>query len=115
MQKQFPTMPNVVYATKNNTFDPQKEGVIIYTRTAEDNDVLAWLDTNNKIITQSQLTILKAAECNKSTAPQYTLTKHHEMVKAAGDVISREELLSVVRWERKPESNTGSICGWTGI
>lgn len=92
LAKTIPDMPNVIYATKNNIFEPNKEGVIVYTRTAEDNDVLAWIDTQNKIITQSQLTILKAAECNKSTAPQYKLTSHHEMVKTAVNVISREEV-----------------------
>jgi hypothetical protein len=29
------------------------------------------------MITQSQLTILKAAECNETTDPQYKLPNHH--------------------------------------
>jgi len=39
--KSIPDMPNVVYATKQNDDDPQKEGVVVYSRTAEDNDLLA--------------------------------------------------------------------------
>ena len=63
LQKIIPDMPNVVYATKQNPDDPQKEGVVVYSRTTEDNDILAWVDNKGEIITQSQLTILKATQC----------------------------------------------------
>jgi superfamily II DNA/RNA helicase len=67
LTKIIPDMSSVIYATKENTLEKEKEGVIVYTRTAEDNDVLAWLDTQGTMITQSPLVILKAAECNKDT------------------------------------------------
>ena len=92
LSKTIPDMANVIYATKENTFDKDKEGVIVYTRTAEDNDVLAWLDAHSKMITQSQLTILKAAECNKNTEPQFKLPDHHKIVKSAVDIIGKEEI-----------------------
>ena len=88
----IPDMPGVVYATKENTFEKEKAGVIVYTRTSEDNDVLAWLDAKGKIITQSQLTILKAAECCRHTAPLYKLPDHHQLVKTAVEIIDREEI-----------------------
>ena len=88
----IPDMPNVMYATKENTFEKDKEGVIVYTRTSDDNDVLAWLDVRNKMISRSQLAILKAAECNKNTMPLYKLPDHHKIVKTAVDIISREEV-----------------------
>ena len=87
LTKTIPDMPNVIYATKENTFEKEKEGVIVYTRTSDDNDVLAWLDSQEKIITLSQLTILKAAECNKDTKPLYKLPDHHKIVKSAVDFI----------------------------
>ena len=92
LSKTIPDLANVIYATKENTFDKDKEGVIVYTRTAEDNDVLAWLDAHSKMITQSQLTILKAAECNKNTEPQFKLPDHHKIVKSAVDIIGKEEI-----------------------
>jgi len=92
LSKYIPDMPNVVYATKQNTFPKDKEGVIVYTRTSDDNDVLAWLDSQGKMITQSQLTILKAAECNKDTNPLHKLPKHHEIVKTAVDIINKEDV-----------------------
>ncbi len=51
LAKTIPDMPNVVYATKENVFEKEKEGVIVYTRTSDDNDVLAWLDAQGKMIT----------------------------------------------------------------
>ena len=92
LAKAIPDMQNVIYATKENTFEKEKEGVIVYTRTSEDNDVLAWLDSKEKMITQSQLAILKAAECNKDTKPLYKLPNHHEIVKTAVDIICKEEV-----------------------
>jgi hypothetical protein len=91
LSKIVPDLPNVVYATKENTFEKDKEGVIVYTRTSEDNDILAWLDAQGKMITQSQLTILRAAECAKNTKPRYKLPDHHQIVKTAVDIINKED------------------------
>lgn len=92
LSKAVPDMANVVYATKKNTFEKDKEGVIVYTRTSEDNDVLAWLDVQGNMITQSQLAILKAAECTEGTSPLHKLPDHHRIVKTAVDTIRREEV-----------------------
>jgi hypothetical protein len=91
LNKTIPNLPNVVYTTKVNNDEPEKEGVIVYSRTADDNDVLAWIDTKGKIITQSQLTILKAAQCNEMTLAITKIEKHHELVKQAIDFIKEEE------------------------
>lgn len=89
--KLIPDLPNVIYATKHNTEEPDKEGVIVYTRTMGENDVLAWVDTAGKIITQSQHTILKAAQCSKETEPKYKLNEHHDLVKKGIDFIRDDE------------------------
>lgn len=91
LNKLIPDLPNVIYATKENTEEPEKEGVIVYTRTSEENDVLAWVDNKGKIITQSQHTILKAAQCTPDTEPKYRLETHHELVKKGMDFIKDEE------------------------
>jgi hypothetical protein len=41
--------------------------VLVYMRTAQGNDALAWMDEAGKPVTQSQLTILKAAACAADT------------------------------------------------
>jgi hypothetical protein len=43
------------------------KGVLVYMRTAQGNDALAWMDEAGKPVTQSQLTILKAAACAADT------------------------------------------------
>lgn len=73
-------MPNVVYATKQNTDDKEHEGVIVYSRTADDNDVLVWTNKKGEVITQSQLTILRAAQCHADTTPQFRIPEHHKLV-----------------------------------
>lgn len=99
LNKVIPDLPNVIYATKHNDEAPEKEGVIVYARTAEDNDVLTWINKNGQIVTHSQYAILKAAECRPDTEPKYKLEKHHELVKSAIDFI------------REEEKNTGSSLG----
>jgi superfamily II DNA or RNA helicase len=91
LNKIIPELPNVIYSTKQNTEDITKQGVVVYTRTSEENDVLAWVDTKGNIITQSQLTILKAAHCTPDTAPKFKIEKHHELVKKGVDFIRDEE------------------------
>jgi superfamily II DNA or RNA helicase len=81
LKKTIPNLPNVIYATKQNNISPEKEGVIVYTRTSDENDILAWIDIKGDIITQSQLTILKAAACNAAEKPLEKLTEHHQLVK----------------------------------
>lgn len=99
LNKIIPDLPNVIYATKHNTEEPEKEGVIVYTRTMDDNDVLAWIDNKGNIITQSQYTILKAAQCNADTEAKYKIENHHELVKQ-GIIHIKEE-----------EKNTGGSLG----
>ena len=91
LNKLIPDMPNVVYATKQNNQEKDKAGVIVYTRTSEENDVLAWMDSNGKMITQSQHIILKAAQCTADTEPKYRLDNHHELVKKGIELIHEEE------------------------
>lgn len=85
-------MPNVVYATKQNNDKPENEGAIVYSRTADDNDVLVWINKNNEIITQSQLTILKAVQCNSESIPLYRLPEHHKLVEKGLDFIKDIEI-----------------------
>ncbi|HRH40491.1 MAG TPA: helicase-related protein [Pyrinomonadaceae bacterium] len=99
LNKIIPDLPNVIYTTKENSESREKEGVIIYTRTSEENDVLTWVDNQGKIITQSQYTILKAARCNAETQPVHKLENHHELVKKG------------IEYVREDEKNSGGSLG----
>jgi superfamily II DNA or RNA helicase len=92
LNKIIPDLANVIYATKRNNDLPEKDGVIVYTRTAEDNDVLAWVNTGGEIITQSQLTILRAVQCGPNEPALHKIVNHHELVKSGIDYIKNEEI-----------------------
>ncbi|KJR42772.1 helicase domain-containing protein [Candidatus Magnetoovum chiemensis] len=84
----IPELPNVIYATKKIDSEYKntqvvKNGVIVYTRTHDDNDILAWINNNGEIVTQSQFTILKASECSPDTEPLHKIDNHHELVEKA--------------------------------
>jgi superfamily II DNA or RNA helicase len=83
LKKIIPDLPDLIYSTKElpHTYEREKEGVLVYTRTSEENDVLTWVDKKGEIITQSQLAILKAVECSPETKAEYKLENHHELVK----------------------------------
>jgi hypothetical protein len=94
MQKAIPGMPNVVYSTKPHPPGPeQPEGVLVYVRTAEGNDALAWVDTHGSPVTESPLAILKAAECDPETPAVSRHDNHHEMVRQGVERIASEEKL----------------------
>lgn len=91
LAKTIPDMPNVIFGTMQNKHEPEKEGIVVYTRTSDDNDVLAWLDLKGKLLTQSQLAILKAVECTPDMPALMRISNHHDIVKKAVDLIRDED------------------------
>ncbi len=81
LEKIIPAMPNVVYSTRPHepTAD-QPEGALVYLRTADGNDALAWINKDGASVTESQFAILKAAECPPETPALPRHENHHEMV-----------------------------------
>jgi superfamily II DNA or RNA helicase len=80
LKKKIMEMPSVVFATKPNDTEPEREGIVVYTRIDQENDMMAWLDQRGSIISQSQYTILKAIECTPETMALPRLEDHHELV-----------------------------------
>jgi superfamily II DNA or RNA helicase len=92
LQKTIPELAPVSYSSKSFEKSPERPGgVLVYLRTAEDNDALAWLDEAGDPVTQSQLEILRAAECEPTTPPQPRLEQHHEFVGKAVETLVAEE------------------------
>ena len=85
-------MPPVVYSSREHKPGENKpEGVLVYMRTGEGNDALAWLNKEGENVTESQFDILKAAECNSDTPPVQHHENHHELVKKGVELIVEEE------------------------
>ena len=92
LQKIIPDLPAVVYSTRpHQAKENEPEGVLVYLKTAEDNDALAWIDQEGRSVTESQLTILKAAECKPDTPPLPRQDNHHELVRKGVERIIEEE------------------------
>ncbi|MEJ5251630.1 MAG: helicase-related protein [Armatimonadota bacterium] len=87
----IPNMPNVVYATRPLPDPNAPEGVLVYLRTADDNDALAWVDLQGKSITESQFEILKAAECTPDTPALPRLEQHHDLVRKGVETMLNAE------------------------
>ncbi len=92
LKKIVEDLPNVVFSTKpHNPTPEQPEGVLVYMRTAEDNDSLAWINGNGESVTESQLAILRAAECASNTSSAPRLPNHHELVEKGVRYMVQEE------------------------
>lgn len=92
LEKVIPALPPVVYSTRlHQAKDKEPEGVLVYMRTAEGNDALTWVDKNGKIVSQSPLAILRAAECPRQTVPVFRHAQHHELVRRGVEHLLEEE------------------------
>jgi hypothetical protein len=88
-------LPEVVFSSKAHSEAPKKPpGVLVYLRTAEGNDALAWMDKDGKAVTQSQFEILRAAECAPDTPAVPRRGDHHDLVlKGAQHIVSEEKAI----------------------
>ena len=92
LRRQIERLPDVVYATRAHVTLPDRpEGVLVYMRTADGNDALAYVNQAGKSITESQIEILRAAACEPDTPALNRQDKHHELVRAGVEHIVREE------------------------
>ncbi len=89
--KIIPDLPNVIYATKKADNEQKINGAIVYTRTANENDILAWINEEKQIVTKSQFEILKAIRCNANEKPLERFEKHHELIKTGLEHIKETE------------------------
>ena len=92
LEKAVADLPDVVFSSRQHTPIAQRpEGVLVFMRTADGNDALAYVDREGKSITESQLEILSAAECRPDTAAQPHHESHHELVAEGVRHVVREE------------------------
>jgi superfamily II DNA or RNA helicase len=84
------SLPPVVYSAKGFTLDEErfpllgadaaKGGALVYVKSPEGNDHLAWVGVNGKTVTESQFTVLRAAECLPDSPAIPRLENHHDLV-----------------------------------
>ena len=92
LAKKIAELPDVVFSTRLHQPTAERpEGVLVYMRTAEGTDALAWLDQDGQSVTQSHLTVLRAAECQPDTPAYPRHARHHDLVHQAVEQMVREE------------------------
>lgn len=89
LKQVIPNLQNMIYSTKK-TDSHSNEGVITYARTANDFDVLTWLNADGEFITQNQKRILDALACNSKELPVSPMERHHELVGKAMEMIKTQ-------------------------
>src|SRR5712692_3622627 len=80
------------------------EGVLVYMRTSEGNDALAWVNRKGESVTQSQLAILRAAACTIEEKPIPRPPEQHELVKQGVEHIMLCEETSTISGQTRPDS-----------
>ena len=92
LEKKIADLPDVVYSTREHISTEQKpEGVLIYMKTADGNDSLARIDKDGKSVTQSQLAVLRAAECAPETPATPRNPRHHQLVRQGVEHMIQQE------------------------
>jgi hypothetical protein len=92
LKKVIEDLPNVSYSSRHHSpATGLPEGVLVYLRTAEGTDSLAWIDRQGNSVTQSQQAILQAAACHPDTPATARDAQHHELVNRGVEHLIREE------------------------
>jgi superfamily II DNA or RNA helicase len=84
------SLPPVVYSAKAYLHDPTRfpllggdaalGGALVYVKSPEGNDHLVWMGPDGKPVTESQFTVLRAAECSADTPAVARTENHHDLV-----------------------------------
>ncbi|TAH50377.1 MAG: NgoFVII family restriction endonuclease [Chloroflexota bacterium] len=103
LKKTIPELPRVAYSARAATdfrslqnfgslnSGSLNPGVLVYLRTAEGNDALAWVDEQGNPITESQFVILNAAKCEPDTPAVPRADNHFKLVEQGVKTILAEE------------------------
>lgn len=92
LQKVIPELSDVIHSTKANPGGASgPDGALVYVKTAEGNDSLNWMKKDGTLHSDSQLEILKAAECEPATPALPRSDYHYDLVKEALKLVAKEE------------------------
>ena len=81
LEEEIAKMSDVVFSSRHHVPDERHpEGVLVFVRTGDGNDALAYVNAEGESITESQLEILSVAECDPNTPAVEHHNKHHSLV-----------------------------------
>ena len=92
LERAVTNLSDVVFSSRSHRPIAQRpEGVLVFVRTPDGNDALAYVDQDGRSITESQVEILSVAECHPNTPAQPHHEDHHQLVLDGVKHIAREE------------------------
>jgi superfamily II DNA or RNA helicase len=92
LKTKIPNLPPVVFSTKQHAGDKESpNGVLVYARTGEGTDSLAWINEKGESISEDQLAILKMAECTADEKALVHRKDHHDLIKKGVEKIVEQE------------------------
>jgi len=92
LAKKIAELPDVIYSSREyEATEKEPEGVLLYMKTAEENDSLIWMSKKGESVTQSQLAVLRAAECTPDTPATTRHEHHHALVRQGVQHIVEQE------------------------
>uniref|UniRef100_A0A831UBU4 NgoFVII family restriction endonuclease n=1 Tax=Geobacter metallireducens TaxID=28232 RepID=A0A831UBU4_GEOME len=90
LAREVEALPAVIYSAKQFRLQPERfpllgeaaarGGALVYVKSPEGNDHLVWVDPKGEAVTESQFTILRAAECAPDEPALSRADNHHELV-----------------------------------
>jgi hypothetical protein len=92
LERRITGLPDVVLSARRHV--PRAEapaGVLVYGRTADGTDALAWVDEAGERVTQSQAEVFRAAACTPETPTVARQLEHHELVRKAIEIMRVDE------------------------
>ena len=90
LERAVTALPDVVFSSRQHCGDlRQPEGVLVYLRTEDDNDALAYVGRDGESITESPIEILTAAQCHPNTPAYPRHEEHHQLVASGAKHISQ--------------------------
>jgi len=92
LAKSVKAIENVSFATKHyEATEERPDGALVYVKTAAGTDALTWVNGKGKIVTESQFTILKTAECGTDEPALERRDDHYDLVEAGVKKIIDEQ------------------------
>ena len=92
LRKTIEGLPDMIHATKEiDKNEKRPQGALVYVRTPDDVDALAYIRNDGEIITQSPKEILDVAECKPDETGLPKADQHHEIVEKGVVHIMQEE------------------------
>jgi superfamily II DNA or RNA helicase len=92
LKKKIEDMPSVVYSSKAYEQSQERpDGVLVFMRTTQGHDALAWIDRSGNSVTESQFEVLRAAQCEPDEIGQPRHETHHDLAQKAAAHIAHEE------------------------